>query len=277
MYNTSFDGTRIFYRIKRKKLPFLIFLHGWGTNWTSWKKEIMYFERLGYSTLALDLRGHGQSGKPEEKSAYKFTAFAKDLKKIIIKEKIKDFILIGHSMGGTVALKYWYIYKKRPKALVLADTTYKDLGARANIQNVSPYIIHLFDFIMKHEHIRQKHYSHLKDIDLSKRSRSDVVHLLKGLRNMPLKSVFATLETQLKFKARKVLRTIDVPVLLIEGSDDRVCALKDVEKMYEEIKDVDLDYVPKGKHCVNLENAELMDRYIFHFLRGHKLLPSKQR
>lgn len=100
MFLKSFDGTKIYYKINRKSGLFLIFVHGWTNNWSVWEKEIKFFQKKGYSTLTLDLRGHGQSDKPQNKKQYRFQCFAKDINEIIKKEKINNFVLIGHSMGA---------------------------------------------------------------------------------------------------------------------------------------------------------------------------------
>ncbi|MBI5398515.1 hypothetical protein HZB03_03555 [Candidatus Woesearchaeota archaeon] len=47
----------------------------------------------------------------------------------------------------------------------------------------------------------------------------------------------------------------------------------DAEEMYEEIPNAELDFVPQGKHFVNLTSPKLVDKFILHFLRAHSLLP----
>ncbi len=97
----SFDGTNIFYDYRKGRIPLcLVFLHGVAGNWTVWKKEIDFFSKKGFTTLAIDLRGHGCSDAPTAFEKYKMTNFSKDVRKIIHKEKIKKFVLIGHSLGG---------------------------------------------------------------------------------------------------------------------------------------------------------------------------------
>ena len=78
MITKSFDNTKISYKVHRGDNLFLIFVHGWANDWTTWKDEIDFFKNLGYSTLTLDLRGHGQSDKPESENKYSLDCFAKD-------------------------------------------------------------------------------------------------------------------------------------------------------------------------------------------------------
>ncbi|MBW2999897.1 alpha/beta hydrolase, partial [Candidatus Woesearchaeota archaeon] len=143
MFLESFDKTKIYYRIKRKSDLFLIFVHGWAQNWTAWKKEINFFQEKGYSTLALDLRGHGLSDKPEKKRQYRLKCFAKDIRRIIKKEKIKQYVLIGHSMGGMISLVYYKLFNKKINALVLCSTTAENVLEHKKIRALSPFIKHV--------------------------------------------------------------------------------------------------------------------------------------
>jgi len=272
----SFDGTKISYKLKKKSNLFLVFIHGWVNDWTTWKKEIEFFQRKGYSTLTLDLRGHGQSDKPEGKNKYRLEYFARDIQVIIKKEEIKYFILVGHSMGGIISLMYYKMFNKHEeiKGLILCDTTYRNILVHRTIKHILPFVRYILDFIISHETINKKYFSHLKDIDLNKYNNcSDYFVFYRGLYNAPLKSVFACLEAMLNFNLKNVLPTIKVPVLIIEGAQDKLLPKIDSLELYEEIKDAEIDFVPKGKHFVNIQNPKLVSKYIFNFLSKHGLTP----
>lgn len=274
MYVKSFDGTKIWYKITRKDKPFLIFIHGWANDWTTWKKEIDFFEGKNYSTITLDLRGHGQSDKPEEKERYEIECFAKDIHEIVKKENIDNFVLIGHSMGGMIALKYYELFNKEKHnaGLVLCDTTYKNILEHKTINIISPFIKHVLDFIISHEHINKKHFGHLKDIDLTKyKHASDYLIFYEGLHNTPMKSVFSCMEAMMSFDTNSILHKIAVPVLIIEGNKDNLLPKIDSIELYHEIKNAEIDFIPKGRHFVNLESPELVNKYIFNFLQKHNL------
>jgi pimeloyl-ACP methyl ester carboxylesterase len=274
MFLESFDGTKIYYRIKRNSNLFLVFVHSWATDWTIWKKEIGFFEKKGYSIVTLDLRGHGQSDKPESKRKYLLECFAKDIHEIITKENIKHFILIGHSMGGMISLVYYKLFYKNKhiKGLVLCDTTCRNVLKHKTIKFISPFIKHVLDFIISHEHINKAHFSHLNNIDLTKyNGYSDNFVFYKGLHNTPMKSVFACLESMMKYDVKPILRKISIPVLIIEGGRDKLLPKIDSIELYGEIKSAELDFIPKGKHFVNIDSPKLVDKYTFNFLKRHNL------
>ncbi len=116
-YIYSHDNAKIFYIFMQstKKLPVLVFIHSIGANWTVWKTEMNFFHRLGYPCLAFDLRAHGLSDVLPNDEQYNFPNFAKDITVMLNEEKIKNFILIGHSFGGGIAINYCGTQKKTAK------------------------------------------------------------------------------------------------------------------------------------------------------------------
>ena len=112
----------------------------------------------------------------------------------------------------------------------------------------------------------------MKDIDLTKyKSSSDYLVFYKGLYNTPMKSVFACLESMMGYSVKGILGKIDVPVLIIEGDKDKLLPKIDALGLYYEIKDAEIDFIPKGKHFVNLESPELVNKYVFSFLKNHNI------
>ena len=279
MYLTSFDKTRIWYhykKAKKKNAPVLVFIHGWINNWTSWEKEIHFFEKKGFGILAFDLRGHGKSEAPEKKEAYTLAAFAKDIERIRKKEKIKEIVLIGHSMGGMIALQYQKSFGKNVAALILCDTTYKNVFEESTFKLFSPFVRLVMDFILKNTWLLKTHFSHIKEIDLTriKKTAPDydtADYAYQCLSETPMTAVFACLEAMMDFDATKELKKIKKPVLLIHGDRDQTIPLIDTVKMYESIQSAALYFVPNGKHCVELDDPRKIDHVILTFLQKQKL------
>lgn len=97
----------------------LVFLHGWGGNWRLWLPII---ERLKnkFTIYALDLPGFGLSplSKP-----YTLSSYTHDLIDFLNKEKIKLPVIIGHSFGGSVAIKFAVNNSEKISGLVLVDSS----------------------------------------------------------------------------------------------------------------------------------------------------------
>lgn len=81
--------------------PFLI-LHGFLGMGDNWKSLGNKFSEAGYQVHLIDLRNHGKSPHTEEMD---YDVMAKDIRDYCIKKNLKDIILLGHSMGGKVAMK----------------------------------------------------------------------------------------------------------------------------------------------------------------------------
>lgn len=265
-YVTSFDGTKIFYEIKKKGDKFLIFLHGWPHNHTVWEKEIQFLCKK-YSTIAPDLRGHGKSDMPENLSDYTFDKFAKDIKYIIKQEKIGNFVLIGHSFGGMIALAYYSLFPHKVDALILVDTIYENPLKHLPIIKyigLSSLTEHLLKFILKNERIKKKHFPY---VDFSRfKKHSDFFYWLKGADETALKSVLSCLEEMIEFNKKELLSKIKVPTLIIEGEKDKKTTLNDVKEMAKEIKDSRLKIVKGISHDTNILSPVAVEEYILQFL-----------
>src|SRR5687768_16228450 len=83
--------------------PKLIFLHGLMGYGANWKSIARHFESR-YQILLFDQRGHGRSFQPEK--GYKVRDYSQDLQLITQELGWSSFVLVGHSMGGRVAVDY---------------------------------------------------------------------------------------------------------------------------------------------------------------------------
>lgn len=93
---------------KTSKAP-LVFIHmSWGGAWV-FKFYIKFFASEGYPCYAVDLRGHGKSGGTVEGAA--MADYVNDVRAAITELSIKNPIIIGHSMGGLIALMYGAEYE----------------------------------------------------------------------------------------------------------------------------------------------------------------------
>ena len=268
-YLRSFDGTKIFYDINKNENKFLVFLHGWPHNHTVWNKQLNYFHKKKYSTLTLDLRGHGKSDKPKKLEDYSFDKFARDINLIIKKEKIKKMILIGHSFGGMIALTYYSLFPKETEALVLIDTIYEDpLKKKPLIKQFyqTPLTIHALKFILGNDSLKKKHF---KYINFSKfKDHSDFFYWIKGAEETPMRSIFACFKKMIKFDKKKVLSKIDVPVLIIQGEEDIRTPMWVAKTMQKQIKKSYLKIIKGASHDTNIRNPNVVAEAILEFLKS---------
>ncbi len=82
----------------------IVLIHGYPLNGTSWEKQLPVLLAAGHRVITYDRRGLGKSSQPT--SGHNYDAFAEDLHKLVGKLKLKDFALVGFSMGGGEVARY---------------------------------------------------------------------------------------------------------------------------------------------------------------------------
>nr|AUN35554.1 putative hydrolase [uncultured bacterium] len=82
----------------------VLFLHAFGGDSGQWAHQLSHV-RHQRRAIAIDLRGHGKSAAPKELD-YRVDDFVKDLEAVVEKLKLPRFVLVGHSLGGAVAIHY---------------------------------------------------------------------------------------------------------------------------------------------------------------------------
>jgi len=96
------DGVTVSYDVRGRGNIALVFIHGWCSNRTFWYEQLDTLAQK-YKVIAIDLPGHGESGRNRKK--WSITSFADDVELVLESIEIKRAVLIGHSMGGLVSLK----------------------------------------------------------------------------------------------------------------------------------------------------------------------------
>lgn len=115
---TTADGVRLSYLEAGEGRPMLL-LHGWSQAALMWHGQIEAF-RQTHRVIALDMRGHGGSDKPEH--GYRIARLVQDLAEFMTALDLEDVVLVAHSLGCSVALGYLDLFgPSRIGRLVLFD------------------------------------------------------------------------------------------------------------------------------------------------------------
>jgi pimeloyl-ACP methyl ester carboxylesterase len=99
--------------------PALLLLHGIGNNCQTWSKVI---DRLAetHTVIAPDLLGHGNSDKP--RGDYSLAAYANGMRDLLSILDIEKATVVGHSLGGGIALQFAYQFPERCERLALVGS-----------------------------------------------------------------------------------------------------------------------------------------------------------
>jgi pimeloyl-ACP methyl ester carboxylesterase len=204
---------------------------------------------------ALDLRGHGDSAWADP-PAYSYSQYASELADVVEKLDLRDFVLVGHSMGGLVSLVYAAEYPGRVSSLVIVDSRMhmskesiarlRDMGTRpsrnyaTNEELIARYRLEpAGTMIAAPEVVRHvARYSGRKFPDGSWRHKFD-------------RSLYAIFE---RLDAMPCWSDIKIPALLVKGEhSDRIDAegLSQIRARSPQVESVE---VPNSDHHIMLDN-----------------------
>jgi pimeloyl-ACP methyl ester carboxylesterase len=116
------DGVSLAFRDNGSSGSALVLIHGWGCDSTTLRKQEEFFSK-SRRVVSVDLRGHGESSAPEQ--TYSVEQFADDVAWLCQELGISKATLIGHSMGGSVAIETVYRHPQLVQAVGLIDTVFQ--------------------------------------------------------------------------------------------------------------------------------------------------------
>src|SRR6476646_8572270 len=86
----------------------VVLIHGYPLSCASWEKQLPVLLEAGFRVITYDRRGFGKSSQPT--AGYNYDTFAEDLHKLITQLELRDFSLVGFSMGGGEVARYFGKY-----------------------------------------------------------------------------------------------------------------------------------------------------------------------
>lgn len=97
----------------------IVFIHGLGSSTRDWEEQLPFFSRQ-YRTVAVDLRGHGQSQKPV--GPYTMSIFARDVAELVKSLGLAPVHVVGISLGGMVAFQLALDFPELMRSLVIVNS-----------------------------------------------------------------------------------------------------------------------------------------------------------
>ncbi len=101
----------------------VVFIHSFSGDTTHWSAQLKHLRKTR-QTIALDLRGHGQSEAPAN-GDFSIDGLEADVSAVVTKLKLERFVLVGHSMGGPTAIAYAAANPSKVAGLVLVASAAK--------------------------------------------------------------------------------------------------------------------------------------------------------
>jgi len=124
------DGRKVHYSSYGKGPKAIVLVHGWTCDETFWASNVPALAKR-YRVLTVDLPGHGQSDPAPE---YSMDSFADAVSAVMEDAQVKRAVLVGHSMGGPVALAFARRHPEQVTAVVAVDAAFSDPQSAARAQ-----------------------------------------------------------------------------------------------------------------------------------------------
>ncbi len=249
----------------------VVLIHGYPLSGASWEKQIPVLLAAGHRVITYDRRGFGKSSQPI--SGYNYDTFAEDLHKVITYLKLRDFTLIGFSMGGGEVARYMGKYGSKgvSKAVFIGSVPPFLLKTPDNPEGVDNAV---FDGIQKaivadryvfFSEFFKNFYN--TDVFLGKRVSEQAIQA--GWNVAAGASATASLACVPTWHEdfREDLKRVDVPTLVIHGDADRIVPFTaSGHRTAKLIKGAHLVVVKDGPHCVTWTHADEVNSELLNFL-----------
>ncbi|MGV9200697.1 MAG: alpha/beta fold hydrolase [Promethearchaeia archaeon] len=116
----SSDGIKLHYKTYgSEEGSSILLLHGIGADHTMFSPQINFLTDAGYYVITPDMRAHGKSSKVDELELDDFTS---DIDELVTHLGVDQFILLGVSMGGVIALHYLTQFSEKVTKIIICDS-----------------------------------------------------------------------------------------------------------------------------------------------------------
>lgn len=256
------DDVRLFYDIQGEGDPTLLFIHGWGMSHEVWREQVSEFSR-DHRVVSVDLRGFGQSDKPQVN--YSFDLFTDDLGFVIRELGLKKPILVGWSMGASIALVYAAAHPERVSKLVLVDGTPLVL-AREDFPHglPEPQLQQLLGAMQADYAAGMRFFVDLFFPEPNTSQLKDWVH---GITQQTTPAVAVSCMANVAgTDLRPLLKKITVPTLLLHGELDQASSPAVNSYMHAQISNSETHMFPGKGHAPFLTDAQAFNKRLRTFV-----------
>jgi non-heme chloroperoxidase len=249
----------------------VVLIHGYPLSSASWEKQISTLLPTGHRVIGYDRRGFGKSSQPT--TGYNYDTFAEDLHKVVTHLKLRNFALVGFSMGGGEVARYIGKYGSKgvSKAVFIGGIPPYLLKTPDNPDGVDSGV---FEGIQKA--VAADRYAFFTeffknffntDVFLGKRISEQAVQASWNVAAGASAAASLACVPTWHEDFRSDLARIDVPTLVIHGDADRIVPINaSGQKTAKLVKGARLVAIKDGPHAVNWTHAEEVNVELLNFL-----------
>lgn len=249
----------------------VVLIHGYPLSGASWEKQTAALLAAGHRVITYDRRGFGKSSQPA--TGYNYDTFAEDLHKLVTQLELRDFALVGFSMGGGEVARYIGKYGSKGvrNAVFIAGVPPFLLKTPDNPEGVDGTV---FEGIQKA--VAADRYAFFSeffknfyntDLLLGKRVSEQAVQASWNIAAGASATASLACVPTWHEDFRKDLARVDVPTLVIHGDADRILPISTSgARTAKLITGARLLVVKDGPHCITWTHADEVNRELLNFL-----------
>lgn len=249
----------------------VVLIHGYPLSSASWEKQVPALLNAGYRVIAYDRRGFGKSDQPT--TGYNYDTFAEDLHHVVSKLKLRDFALVGFSMGGGEVARYIGKYGSQEvsHAVIASGVPPYLLKASDNPEGVDGGV---FDGIQKA--VAADRYAFFTeffknfyntDVYLGKRVSEQAVQASWNVAAAASATASYACVPAWHEDFRADVAKIDIPTLVIQGDADRIVPFTaSGQRTAKLVKNAELVVIKDGPHNVAWTHADEVNNALIDFL-----------
>ncbi|GAA5414556.1 alpha/beta fold hydrolase [Ureaplasma ceti] len=267
------EQSDIFYIKAKSEHPkgTILFIHGFTSSYLLHHWFILNNVFEDYNYLALNLIGHEFNRQEEYKTLKEVDlyTYVRQLESYIETHHIYNLILIGHSMGGGVAMLLYDKMKNRINKIILVDAInpaiyHSKLGPNYLLQTLLNHSKKLISFqFLKHHPQKSVEY------DLSEDYINYEVKRFLDNKNNYLALGTKLIEPKLQAELHRIYKNINIPVLYIMGESDRIIPYKQTKKYIQKLdnKSILFRTINNAAHVPFIDNFDQYNEYVWWFIK----------
>ncbi|WP_336668291.1 alpha/beta hydrolase [Enterobacter asburiae] len=274
---TTKDGVNIYYKDwGPKEAQPIVFHHGWPLSADDWDNQMLFFLAEGYRVIAIDRRGHGRSDQVSE--GHDMDHYASDASAVVESLDLRNAVHVGHSTGGGQVARYVARYGQ-PQGRVAKAVLVSSVPPLMVKTDTNPggTPIEVFDGFRKALAANRAQFY----LDVASgpfygfnRDGADVSQgtIQNWWRQGMIGSAKAHYEGIKAFSETdqtEDLKTITVPVLVMQGDDDQVVPYKNAALLQDKLlANSVLKIYPGFPHGMHTTHADTINADILAFIRS---------
>ncbi|MCA9991139.1 MAG: alpha/beta hydrolase [Ardenticatenaceae bacterium] len=253
----------------------LILLHGWINSWDVWRDSMIALANGGqYRVYALDFWGFGESAKGNGSSApsFRIASYVEMVKQFMDSLGIQESPLLGHSMGGTVALQFALNYPERTRRVAVVGSPV--VGTSLNLFLKMAGIGRIAELVWRYPRVFEPMMHSVTRLTMhillagdSERVREMI---FRDWQQTTFDSFFRSISDLKRTDLRSELQQLNMPTLGIYGLKDNIVSPSNADILRERVQSSEVSLMHHSRHFPMTDEPDKFLSTLDGFLRSEE-------